>query len=143
MMDRRQLFKTTFGAMAGVLVFHPFAISRQASGITKLNENLTILNGLGTNVFVLTTNDGMVLVASAAPENAGSLKTRLMEVGGSKRVHTVLNTHFHLENTGGNETLAQAGAKIIAHASTREWMETPYWIPAEGRYQKPRPKAAQ
>jgi glyoxylase-like metal-dependent hydrolase (beta-lactamase superfamily II) len=93
-------------------------------------------------VLALTTNDGMILVDSGAPAYSGSLKSRLAEVGGTRRVQTVFNTHFHLENTGGNETLAQAGAKIIAHESTREWMETPYWIPAEGRYQKPRPKAA-
>ena len=61
----------------------------------------------------------------------------------NKRVQTVFNTHYHLENTGGNETLGQAGAKIIAHESTREWMATPHWVPAEDRYEKPRPKAAQ
>jgi glyoxylase-like metal-dependent hydrolase (beta-lactamase superfamily II) len=84
----------------------------------------------------------MVLVDSGAPEYSNTLKTRLAEIGGPKSVRTLFNTHFHLENTGGNETLAQAGAKIIANASTREWMEIPYWIPAEGRYQKPRPKSA-
>jgi cyclase len=128
--------------MTGLLVIPRVSMSRQAPGFTRLNEKIALMNGLGTNVLVLTTNDGMVLVDSGAPQFSGSLKTRLGEVGGTKPVRTVFNTHFHLENTGGNETLAQAGAKIIAHESTREWMETPYWIPAEGRYQKPRPKAA-
>jgi glyoxylase-like metal-dependent hydrolase (beta-lactamase superfamily II) len=142
-MDRRQLLKTTFGGLAGLLVFPRLSVSRQAPGITRLNERLSLVNGLGTNVLALTTNDGIVLVDSGAPEYSGSLKMRLAEVGGTKPVRTVFNTHFHLENTGGNEVLAQLGAKIIAHESTREWMETPYWIPSEGRYQKPRPKAAQ
>jgi cyclase len=128
--------------MTGLLVIPRVSMSRQAPGFTRLNEKIALMNGLGTNVLVLTTNDGMVLVDSGAPQFSGSLKSRLGEVGGTKPVRTVFNTHFHLENTGGNETLAQAGAKIIAHESTREWMETPYWIPAEGRYQKPRPKAA-
>jgi cyclase len=139
--DRRQLLKAAIGGMTGLLVSPRPSISRQASGFTQLNEKLSLLNGLGTNVLALTTNDGMVLVDSGAPEYSGSLKSRLAEVG-AKPVQKVFNTHFHLENTGGNEVLALAGAKIIAHESTREWMETPYWIPAEGRYQKPRPKAA-
>jgi glyoxylase-like metal-dependent hydrolase (beta-lactamase superfamily II) len=141
--DRRQLLKGTFAGMTGLLVLPRLSISLQATGFTRLNEKLSLVNGLGTNVLALTTNDAMVLVDSGAPEYSSSLKSRLAEVGGTKPVRTVFNTHFHLENTAGNETLAQAEAKIIAHESTREWMETPYWIPAEGRYQKPRPKAAQ
>jgi glyoxylase-like metal-dependent hydrolase (beta-lactamase superfamily II) len=141
-MDRRQLLKGAVGGMTGLLALPRLSISQQAPGSTRLNDRLAVVNGVGTNVLVHTTKDGMVLVDSGAPEYSNTLKTRLAEIEGSKRVQTVFNTHFHLENTGSNETLAQAGAKIIAHASTREWMETAYWIPAEGRYQKPRPKSA-
>jgi glyoxylase-like metal-dependent hydrolase (beta-lactamase superfamily II) len=81
----------------------------------------------------------MILVDSGAPQFTDALMKQL----GSKRVQTVFNTHYHLENTGANEALAQAGAKIIAHENTREWMATPYWVPSEDRYQKARPKAAQ
>ena len=37
---------------------------------------------------------------------------------------------------------AAAGAKIIAHQRTRQWMSSDYWVPAEERYEKARPKAA-
>ena len=37
---------------------------------------------------------------------------------------------------------AAAGAKIIAHEHTRQWMSTDYWVPDEDRYEKARPKAA-
>jgi len=57
-------------------------------------------------------------------------------------VRTIFNTHYHLENTGSNETFGQAGAKIIAHERTRQWMSTDYWVPAEDRYEKARPNAA-
>src|SRR5262249_59362035 len=112
-------------------------ISRQsAGGITKLTDNLSLLTGVGTNVLTLSTIDGMVLVDSGAPQYSGAL------MASTSRVHTVFNTHFHLENTGSNETLGQAGAKILAHESTREWMATPHWVPTEDRYEKARPKAA-
>jgi glyoxylase-like metal-dependent hydrolase (beta-lactamase superfamily II) len=87
----------------------------------------------GTNVVTLSTSDGLILVDSGMGDQ---LKV-------SKRVTTVFNTHHHLDNTGANEALGQAGAKIIAHVNTKQWMSTPYWIPAEDRYSKPRAKAAQ
>ena len=134
MMNRRELLKGAFGGMTGLLVLPRLAMSQQ-----PLSDKLSLITGVGTNVLALTTNDGLVLVDSGAPQFTDELKKQL----GSKRVQTVFNTHFHLENTGANEALAQAGAKIVAHESTREWMATPYWVPAEGRYQKARPKAAQ
>ena len=44
--------------------------------------------------------------------------------------------------TGNNEVFAAAGAKIIAHDRTRQWMANDYWIPEERRYEKARPKGA-
>ena len=41
-----------------------------------------------------------------------------------------------------NEIFGAAGAKIIAHKRTLEWMSTDHWVTAEDRYEKARPKAA-
>src|SRR5262245_60584823 len=142
MTNRRQFLKGALGGMPAMLVFPRLAISLQSSGITRLNDALSLVTAVGTNVLALFKSDGLVLVDSGASESSNLLMTRLAELGPSKRVQTVFNTHFHLENTGSNEALGQAGAKIIAHQSTREWMATPYWVPAEDRYQKARPKEA-
>jgi len=133
MIDRRQFLT----GLTSTLVFPRIAMS-QSSGITKLNDNLSLFTGVGTNVLALSTGDGLVLIDSGAPRFTDALMRAL----GSKRVQTVFNTHYHLENTGSNETLAQAGANILAHESTREWMAIPHWVPAEDRYEKARPKAA-
>jgi len=117
-------------------VFLPRLSFSFQSAATKLTDKLSLLTGLGTNVLALSSPEGMLLVDSGAPQYTAQLMAL------TSRVHTVFNTHFHLENTGGNEALGQAGAKIIAHESTREWMATPYWIPSADRYEKPRPKAA-
>jgi cyclase len=140
--DRRRFIK---GAVGGLLL-PQIAVSRQSSGITKLTDTLSLVTGIGTNVLVLSARDGLVLVDTGAPQYRAALMARVAEIAGSKRVHTVFNTHYHLENTGANEALAQAGApqmRILAHENTRQWMATPYWIPGEDRYEKPRPKAAQ
>ena len=138
MIDRRQLLT----GLLGGLVFPRVGMSFQSSGITRLTDTLSLVTGVGTNVLALSTGGGVVLVDSGTPESGERLMAQLAELGGSKRILTVFNTHFHLENTGSNETLAQAGAKILAHESTRVWMATQYWVPAEDRYQKARPKAA-
>jgi len=114
----------------------PRMAASQSSALTKLTDTLSLLTGVGTNVLALSTSDGMVLVDSGAPQYGAAL------MDATSRVRTVFNTHFHLENTGSNENLAQAGAKILAHEHTREWMATPYWIPGQDRYEKARPKAA-
>jgi cyclase len=131
-MDRRQFLQ----GLTGALVL-PHIARSQSAGVTKLTDKLSLLNGVGTNVLALSTSDGMVLVDSGAPQYTAALKAA------TSRVKTVFNTHYHLENTGSNEMLAQAGAKILAHENTREWMAVPHWVPAEDRYEKPRPKAAQ
>jgi glyoxylase-like metal-dependent hydrolase (beta-lactamase superfamily II) len=63
-------------------------------------------------------------------------------LGASAKVHTLFNTHYHVDQTGNNEMFAAAGAKIIAHEHTRQWMSSDYWIPNENRYEKARPRAA-
>jgi cyclase len=126
MIDRRKFLA---GLTAG-LVF-------PGAAMPQLSDSLSLVNGVGTNVLALSTSDGMILVDSGAPAYSAQL------IQSTSRVRTVFNTHFHLENTGSNEALSRAGAKILAHEHTRQWMATPYWIPAEDRYEKARPKAAQ
>lgn len=132
MIDRRHFLT----GLTGALVL-PLMARSQSSGVTKLNDSLSLLNA-GTNVVVQSTPDGLLFVDSGAPSFTAALLKQLTP----KHVQTVFNTHYHLDNTGANEALGAAGAKILAHESTREWMETPHWIPAENRYEKPRPKAA-
>lgn len=39
-------------------------------------------------------------------------------------VRYVINTHYHLDHTGGNAVFAEAGATIIAHRNVRTWLRT-------------------
>jgi len=132
MIDRRQFLT----GLTGELILPRLAMSQSTAGIIKLTDAVSLVNSVGTNVLALTASDGVILVDSGAPEHAAALMVS------TSPIRTVFNTHYHLENTGANESLGQAGAKILAHESTREWMATPHWVPAEDRYEKARPKAA-
>jgi len=105
---------------------------------------MAVVDGGGSNVLAFSPNDGgLVLVDSGAPKSSDSLRAALQNFAPNRKVQILFNTHYHLDQTGNNETLGAAGAKIIAHEHTRQWMATDYWIPEEDRYEKPRPKAAQ
>jgi len=93
-------------------------------------------------VLAFFTGDGLVLVDGGAPKSGDKLMAELKEVAAGAKVQTLFNTHYHLDQTGNNEAFAAAGAKIIAHERTRQWMSTDYWVPGEDRYEKARPKAA-
>jgi glyoxylase-like metal-dependent hydrolase (beta-lactamase superfamily II) len=106
--------------------------SREVFAQNRLTEKIALMNAGGANVLALTTDDGLVLVDSGAPKSFDA----------PAKVQALFNTHYHLDQTGNNEVYSATGTKIIAHERTRQWMATDYWVPAEDRYQKARPKAA-
>ena len=123
MTDRRQFLKGVVGA---------FLLWPQST------DRVSIINAGGTNLVVLSTSNGVVLVDSGPPQARDQVMAGLK----GAKVQTLFNTHYHPEQTGNNETFASAGAKIIAHERTRQWMSMDYWVPAEERYEKARPRAA-
>jgi glyoxylase-like metal-dependent hydrolase (beta-lactamase superfamily II) len=139
MLDRRRFLTEVTGGLLASLVVPRTAAAQQPS--ISLGERLSVLTSGGTNVVVLSTPDGLVLVDSGAPNRVDALTASLRQLAGGP-VRSVVNTHFHLENTGGNEALHAGGATILAHENTRLWMATPVWVPADDRYRAPRPKGA-
>src|SRR5215471_8307731 len=39
-------------------------------------------------------------------------------------IRFVVNTHYHLDHTGGNKVFADAGATVMAHSNLRGWLRT-------------------
>jgi cyclase len=141
-LDRRELLKS---ALAGTAVLgFPSLLRGQAagSGITRLSDKLAVVNAGGTNVTAFSSGDGLLLVDSGVAGNGDKLMAALNGVAANAKVQTLFNTHYHRDQTGNNELFSAAGAKIIAHDRTRQWMANDYWIPEENRYEKARPKAA-
>jgi cyclase len=130
--NRREALK---GMAAGALML-------RAIPQAKLTDKITIVDADGTNVVALSAGDGLLLVDSGPPTSADKLAANLRNVAPNSKVQIVLNTHYHLDQTGNNEFFAAAGAKIITHDRTRQWMSNDYWLPDQDRYEKARPKAA-
>lgn len=121
------------------------AASQQAaagSGVRKLTDKISVVDGGGSNVVAFSTGEGLLLVDSGAPKSGDKLVAALKSVAANSKVTTLFNTHYHLDQTGNNELFAASGAKIIAQDNTRRWMATDYWLPDQERYEKARPQAS-
>ena len=141
-MHRRDFLK---GAAAGALstwASPRILTAQQATGVRRLTDKLAVVDGGGSNVLALAASEGLVLVDSGTPKSGDQVMAALKNFASGAKFQTLFNTHYHTDQTGNNEGFAAAGAKIIAHQRTQEWMASDYWVPAEDRYEKARPKAA-
>ncbi|HTP40619.1 MAG TPA: MBL fold metallo-hydrolase [Steroidobacteraceae bacterium] len=109
---------------------------------TALNERLLLVSGLGGNVVALHGEGGLLLVDSGAPGATARLQKELDRFAHGAPVRTLINTHWHAAQTGGNETFGKAGAKIIAHAKAAQRMAVDQYVPWEDRYTRAMPTAA-
>jgi cyclase len=117
--------------------------AQQASGGNRrLTDKMAVLDGGGSNVLAWSTGEGLVLVDGGAPKSGDQVMAALKGLAPGAKVQTLFNTHHHTDQTGNNETFSAAGAKIIAHKRTLEWMSSDHWVQAEDRYERARPKAA-
>ncbi len=116
MHPRRREFLQRLAAGAAALGLSRTALAQTGPSTAKLSDKLTLITGAGNNVVVLAGEGGNLLVDSGDAPRA----QEILKLAGS--VKTVFNTHWHLESTGGNEAIAKAGAKLVAHENTRLWM---------------------
>lgn len=101
----------------------PVTIIREAAAtakitITKLRGNVSILEGSGGNMAVLTGRDGKLLVDAGISATRKGISEALASLGPEPLRH-LINTHWHFDHTDGNEWLHSEGAEIIAHEKTR------------------------
>jgi glyoxylase-like metal-dependent hydrolase (beta-lactamase superfamily II) len=85
----------------------------------SLRSGISVLEGSGGNIAVLTGPDGKVLVDAGISVSRPQLTKALATLGREPITHLV-NTHWHFDHADGNEWLHAAGAKIIAQANTKK-----------------------
>lgn len=82
-------------------------------------NGLALLTGGGGNVVALPSAEGALLVDGGLAEHSSAVLKAVASATGSKRVATLINTHWHPEQTGSNEAVGKAGGTIISHEVTR------------------------
>lgn len=102
----------------------PVTIIRDAAAtakinVTKLRGNVSMLEGSGGNIAVLTGRDGKLLVDAGITASRPRITEALASLSNDPAKH-LINSHWHFDHTDGNEWLHSIGAEITAHENTRK-----------------------
>ena len=85
---------------------------------SPLRRNISVLEGSGGNIAVLTGRDGKLLVEAGFAVSRPAIKDALSSINSDPIRHPI-NTHWHTDHTDGNAWLHESGAEITAHENTR------------------------
>jgi cyclase len=149
---RRHLLKTAIAGAAGAWLGAPVRRLAAAAGqaasppasTQRLSDDLYVVSLPGeTNVVAHTSAGGTLLVDGASAAASDALMKAVASLPGSGPIQTLINTHWHPEQTGLNEPLGKAGRTIIAQENTRLWLTTDVIWPWNDRHFKRLPKIAQ
>lgn len=85
----------------------------------KEQGGLSLFQGAGCNVVALPGPDGALMIDGGLGAHSQPLLQAVLGTTGTRRVSTLINTHWHPEQTGCNEAVGNGGGLIIAHEVSR------------------------
>ncbi|MGB5488431.1 MAG: MBL fold metallo-hydrolase [Lysobacterales bacterium] len=89
----------------------------------QLSDTVYMLKGRGGNVGISTGEDGLYIIDDQVRPVTTQLLQAIRKIS-NKPIRIVLNTHYHADHVGGNETIGDGGALIISHDNIRKRMTT-------------------
>ena len=140
MIDRRTILRVRSARRPQPRCRAPSRLAAQVD-VARVTDSIALITGVGGNVLALARPKASCW-STAARSATADLQAALGALPNGQRIRTVINTHWHLDQTGGNEVFGR-GAPIVAHEKTRQRISIGYYVPAEDRYEKPVPVAAQ
>jgi glyoxylase-like metal-dependent hydrolase (beta-lactamase superfamily II) len=130
LVDRRFLLRSAAPALAAAALLPASALAQgdkqkkapaKAMSVRDVN-GLTVLNAGGGNVVALSGPDGLLLVDGGRAADAAALLQAMSGALKTSRVGALINTHWHPEQVGLNETVGKAGGTIISHEVTKLYL---------------------
>ena len=112
---RRQLFAKDEGIVPTMVN----AAAKAKISIEPIRRNISVLEGSGGNIAVLTGRDGKLLVDAGFAVSRPAITKALTSINADPIKH-LINTHWHTDHTDGNAWLHSAGTAITAHENTRK-----------------------
>lgn len=91
-------------------------------------KGIYMLMGSGGNLGLSVGDDGAFLIDDQYAPLTDKILKAISEIT-DKPIRFLLNTHWHMDHTGGNENIGKQGAIIVAHDNVRERL-------AKGQYMK-------
>lgn len=100
---------------------HASAVTARAVTVKDVG-GLTVFDVGGCNVIALPGPDGALVVDGGRAADAPALLKAMSGALKGGRVNTLINTHWHPEQVGLNETVGKAGGPIVSHEVTRLYL---------------------
>jgi glyoxylase-like metal-dependent hydrolase (beta-lactamase superfamily II) len=91
--------------------------------VHPLRRSISILEGSGGNIAVLTGKDGKLLIDAGFTVSKPRI-ARALDSLSADPITLLINTHWHVDHTDGNAWLHAAGAAIAAHENTKKHLST-------------------
>jgi glyoxylase-like metal-dependent hydrolase (beta-lactamase superfamily II) len=85
--------------------------------VHPVRGGLSVLEGSGGNIAVMSGADGKVLVDAGITATRSRIEAALASLDNRPVTH-LINTHWHFDHADGNEWIGGAGVSILAHANT-------------------------
>jgi cyclase len=150
--SRRRFLRTAIGvapvaglASSGAALLH--AVSAYAQSASAAIERidlggLFVFRGAGCNVIAMPGDDGALMIDGGLRANADALLRAVFDATGDDRIRMLINTHWHPEQTGANETVGVAGGTIFAQEKTAMYLGSKvYATTSDGRLEPVEPLA--
>jgi cyclase len=153
--NRRSFLRTTFALGTAAALAPRFTLAQATDRVTaaregarnspikvtKLYDNVFLLQGAGGNMVAQTGPEGDLLIDASFSTAVPHIKEAL--AGLSKDApDALINTHWHFDHTDGNAGLHEAGFQIVAHQKTRDRLSTPQTVKMLGMSLPAAPAAA-
>ena len=124
LLSRRRFLGAGAVTLGSALLPALAARSQQAGAQITTTDfgGLFLFQGAGCNVVALRGADGALMIDGGLAANADALLRAVYAATGTSRVQTLINTHWHPEQTGANELVGRAGGKIFAHEKTAMYL---------------------
>ena len=85
---------------------------------TDLGDGMYMLEGQGGNITVAVAKDGIIMVDSQYAPLHDKIKAAISSIS-NQPIKYVINTHFHGDHVGGNESFSRDGAIVIAEVNVK------------------------
>jgi len=107
----------------------------------KVADNIFMLTGAGGNIGLSAGKDCVFMIDTSYAPLADKIKAAIASVSG-KPIRYVVNTHWHQDHVGGNESFVKAGATVVAHENVRKRVRTEQFVKLLNKSVPPLPESA-
>jgi cyclase len=85
---------------------------------TDLGDNVYMLEGQGGNITVAVAKDGIIMVDGQFAPLHDKIKAAIAAIS-NLPIKYLINTHYHGDHTGGNESFAKDGATVVSQINVK------------------------